>query len=61
MGYEEKRAEFEEALNRNMDSYFKARPQIERTIDKEKFIEAGFRMGFFEAEKRMIEANNANG
>jgi len=46
MSYEEQRTEFETRRNEHVDAYFEARPQIERTRDKECFIEAGFRMAW---------------
>ena len=39
-------AEYEHARNNSIDEYFEARPQVERTIERERFIEAGFRMAW---------------
>lgn len=39
-------AKFEEALNKSMDNYFNARPQLSRTVKEEKIFEAGFRMAW---------------
>jgi len=44
--YEENRIEFETRQNEHVDAYFESRPQIDRTRDKELFIEAGFRMAW---------------
>ena len=46
MSYELENAQFESARNKAVDDYFDARPQIERTRDKECYIEAGFRMAW---------------
>ena len=39
-------AEYEHARNVSVDEYFDARPQIERTIERERLVEAGFRMAW---------------
>ena len=44
--YEEQVIEFETARNEAMEEYFTARPQLFRTIEKERLFEAGFRMAW---------------
>lgn len=44
--YEERVIEFESARNEAADSYFAARPHINRTIERERIFEAGFRMAW---------------
>ena len=39
-------SEFEHARNDAMDKYFEARPQMERTRDRERVFEAGYRMAW---------------
>lgn len=39
-------AEYEHARNAAADEYFNARPQIERTIERERIFEAGYRMAW---------------
>jgi hypothetical protein len=39
-------AEYEHARNVSVDEYFEARPQIERTIERERLVEAGYRMAW---------------
>jgi hypothetical protein len=39
-------AEYEYARNVAVDEYFEARPQIERTIERERLVEAGYRMAW---------------
>jgi hypothetical protein len=46
MSYEENIIEFETRRNELINGYFEARPQIDRTMEKEKFMEAGFRMAW---------------
>ena len=43
---------FETARNEAADAYFKARPQLLRTISEEKMFETGFRMGWEAKEKQ---------
>ena len=42
--YETRVAEYEANLAYAQDQYFTARPQINRTIEREKLFEAGYRM-----------------
>lgn len=51
--YEISIAEFESERNEALDSHFKARPHIERSVDNEKLVEAGFRLGW-EAKNKSI-------
>ena len=44
--HERRVSEFEYARNVAMDEYFAARPQIERTRDRECAFEAGYRMAW---------------
>lgn len=53
--YEEDKASYEYERNKFIDRYFKARPQILRTIEKEKFLEAGFLAGKEQAKKDISE------
>ena len=39
-------AEYEYARNVSVDEYFEAGPHIERTIERERLVEAGFRMAW---------------
>lgn len=57
MSYEENRIEFETWQNEHVDAYFEARPQIERTRDKECFIEAGFRMAWDFLKRQEADAS----
>lgn len=43
---ERENADYEAARNKAVDDYFEARPQIERTREKECYVEAGFRMAW---------------
>jgi len=49
--YEESVIEFEAAQNEDMDSYFKARPQLWRTREQECLFEAGYRMAWQRLKK----------
>ena len=49
--YETKNAQYEAKLIYAQDQYFTARPQIIRTIEREKIFEAGFRLAFKEFSK----------
>ena len=53
--YETKIAEYDAKLIYAQDQYFTARPQLNRTIEKEKIFEAGFRMAFKECVDNMIQ------
>ena len=44
--YKTKIAEYEADLIYAQDQYFKARPKLIRTIEREKIFEAGFRAGY---------------
>ena len=39
-------AEYECARNDAVDAYFEARPEIERTKERERLVEAGYRMAW---------------
>jgi len=39
-------AEYEYARNVALDEYFEARPEIERTKERERLVEAGYRMAW---------------
>lgn len=45
-GYETRVLEFEAARNEACDEYFRARPQLFRTVHLERIFEAGFRMAW---------------
>lgn len=57
--YEIENAEFEYQRNKAIDSYFKARPQVIRTIEKEYLVAAGFRMAWDIFNDTRIELNKA--
>lgn len=57
--YEMEKAEFEHQRNEAIDSYFDARPQIMRTIEKESLVEAGFRMAWDLFSDTRTELNKA--
>jgi hypothetical protein len=44
--HEQRIAEFEHARNDALDKYFEARPEVDRTIERERFFEAGYRMAW---------------
>ena len=50
--YETKQTEFEIARNEAVDIYFGVRPQLARTIERERIFEAGFRLAWEFLEKK---------
>ena len=53
--YEIENAEFECERNKAVDAFFKARQQIERTLDKEFLVESGFRLAWELLKQNQIE------
>jgi len=55
MSSEQDIIDYEDARNKAMGEYFKARPSIVRTSELEQLFMSGFRMAWYESRGRVID------